>query len=143
MAKIKINLNEIPDGFSILPAGKYSAKLFEVEETESAKGNPMLVWTWLIDGGEHQGHELRSYTSLQEHALFGLKEHLEAFGLSGDLDFDTDKLLNRRVMLTVTQAKVKNRKTNEDMDVNRVEAVGAVSSGSGMGNAMTDFDVPF
>ncbi len=129
MARIKINLDEIPDGFEVMEPGKYPAKLFDVEESESTKGNPMLIWTWIIDGGEYHGKEIKSYTSLQEHALFSLKEHLEAFGLSGNLDFDTDKLLNKKVSLTITKTKIKNRNTGEDMYVNRVERVSALSAG--------------
>lgn len=129
MARIKVNLNEIPDGFEVMEPGKYSAKLFDVEESESAKGNPMLVWTWVIDRGEYLGKEIKSFTSLQEHALFGLKEHLEAFGLSGELDFDTDKLLNKKVVLTVSKSKTKSRKTGEDIEVNRVDAVSQAKAG--------------
>ena len=129
MARIKVNLNEIPDGFEVMEPGKYSAKLFDVEESESTKGNPMLVWTWVIDQGEYQGKEIKSFTSLQEHALFGLKEHLEAFGLSGELDFDTDKLLNKKVVLTVSKSKTKSKKTGEDIEVNRVDAVSQAKAG--------------
>lgn len=129
MARIKVNLDEIPDGFEVIEPGKYLAKVVDIEEEESSSGNPMLVWTWQITEGEYSGRELKSFTSLQEHALFGLKEHLTAFGLSGDLDFDTDKLIGKKARLTVGKTTVKSRNTGEDMEVNRINSVTAAGKG--------------
>jgi hypothetical protein len=94
--RIKMNLNDVAS-MTIIPAGKYVLKLTDVAEEKSSKGKPMLVWTWKIVGGEYKGKTMKSWTSLQEEALFGLKNHLEAFGYKGDVDVDPRKLINKQV----------------------------------------------
>ena len=152
MARIKYNLDDIADSFVVMEPGKYAARVLECEEGESSTGNPMLTWTWEIVDGEYQGREVKSFTSLQEHALFGLKQHLEAFGLSGEVDFDTERLVGKRALLTISKSKMRSRKTGEEMDVNRVENVAALPK-AGAGKTSTkkrkpaddddDEDVPF
>ena len=147
MPRIKVNLDDIADGFEILEPGKYVAKLVECEEQDSSKGHPMLVWTWQVVDGDYQGKELKSFTSLQEHALFGLKEHLGAFGIDGEVDFDSDRLIGKRVKLTVGKSMIKNRDSGEDMEVNRItkleKAKGGGGGGAGRNKPITDDDIPF
>ena len=125
MVKLSVNLDEVDlNDFEIIPAGKYLAKVSDIVEQESSSGNPMLVWDWSIIGGEHAGVGLKSYTSLQDHALFGLKGHLEAFKVIGDIsDFEMDALIGKTAMLTVTKNTIVNRDSGEDMDVNRITKV--------------------
>lgn len=130
MVKLQLNLDEVGTAFRVIEPGRYKAKVVEIEETESQSGNPMLTWTWEIVEGDNAGTELRSYTSLQEHALFGLKNHLEAFGLTGEIDFDTDKLVGKTAMLVVIKQTIKNRKNDEDMEVNRIDQVLAAAKSS-------------
>lgn len=150
MPRIKVNLDEIPEGFEIMEPGKYLAKVTDIEEEESASGNPMLVWTWSIAEGDYKGKELKSFTSLQDHALFGLKEHLTAFGLEGDLDFDTEKLMGKKARLTVTKTTIKSKNTGDDIEVNRVNAVSAAKASTKgkkppvpAGDDGDDNDMPF
>ena len=141
MAKVKINLDEISDGFTLLEPGNYGATLFDCEEEMSSKGNPMLIWTWQVGD-----NEIKSYTSLQEHALFGLKEHLEAFGLSGEVDFDTDRLIGKKVQLSIGITKVKSRTTGEDIEVNRINKVSPLSkreASDKSGKASRNAGMPF
>ena len=123
MVRLNMNLDEISDGFEVIPAGEYTAKVVDIEEKDSSKGNPMLEWTWSITDGSSAGSEVKSFTSLQEHARFGLKEHLTAFGLKGEVDFDTDRLLKKKAKLLIGVSTVKSRNTGEDMEVNRVEKI--------------------
>lgn len=135
MPRIKVNLDEISDTFALLEPGKYVAKLVDVEEQESSKGNDMLVWIWEIPEGEYRGKQLKSYTVLMEDNLRGLKEHLQAFGLKGTVDFNTDKLINKKAKLTVSVAKVKSRETGEDMEVNRVVRVDVLKANGNSGSS--------
>jgi hypothetical protein len=123
MVKLNLNLDEIGTARAVVEPGRYRAKVIEIEEGDSQSGNPMLTWTWELLDGDFAGSELRSYTSLQEHALFGLKSHLEAFGHSGEVDVDTDKLVGKTAILVVTKQTIKNRRNDEDMEVNRIENV--------------------
>ena len=129
MVKLSVNLDEVDlNDFEIIPAGKYLAKVSDIVEQESSSGNPMLVWSWDIIGGEHAGVGLKSYTSLQDHALFGLKQHLEAFNVVGDVsDFEMDALIGKTAKITVTKNVIVNRDSGEDMEVNRVTKVYAAT----------------
>jgi len=99
MAKLVYNLDTIKD-YNI-EAGRYKAKLIKVEQTLSAKKLPMLVWTWKILSGEAKGSEIRSYTSLVETALGGLKSHLTAFNLKGKVNTDTSRLIGKIALIVV------------------------------------------
>lgn len=99
MPRLKYNLDEITS--ISVPPGTYRARLVKCEQTLSRSKNPMLVWHWKIASGDEKGKELRSFTSLLENALFGLKEHLEAFGLRGKVSSDTSQLIGRYVTLVV------------------------------------------
>ena len=123
MVRLNVNLDEVGSARAVIPAGRYEARLTDCTEKQSSTDNPMLEWTWEISAGDHQGAELRSFTSLQEHALFGLKSHLEAFGVSGEVDMDTDKLVGKSAVLVVVTKTIKNRNTDEDMEVNRINMV--------------------
>jgi len=151
MARIKLDTDDVIGGFTVLPSATYLARLVDVTEEESSTGNPMLLWGWsLID--EPSGHELRSYTPLQEHALGGLKQHLAAFGLSGKLDFDSSTLLGKKALLMVSTKKIVSKKTGEEMMANRVESVMPAKKTSGQKPSPTpkgstakveDNDIPF
>jgi hypothetical protein len=130
MVKLSLNLDEIGTAMETIDPGRYKAKVIDVEEGDSQSGNPMLTWTWEITEGDSAGKELRSYTSLQEHALFGLKSHLEAFGHTGEVEVDTDKLIGKTAILVVTKKKIRSNRTDEEIEVNRIENV-LPSKGSG------------
>lgn len=125
MVKLSVNLDEIETAdFRIIEAGKYEAEIIDLEEKDSSSGHPMLVWTWKITKGDEFGTTIKSYTTLQDHALFGLKQHMDALGVEGDLDgFETDSLIGKMALLSVTKPKIVSRDTGEDIDVNRVDKV--------------------
>ena len=123
MVRITLNLDDVGNTFTIIEPGRYPARVVDIEEKESSTGNPMLVWSWELEGGDYSGQEIRSFTSLQDHALFGLKQHLEAFGISGEVDIDTDKLIGKTAVLTIVKAKTRSKHTGEEIEVNRINQV--------------------
>jgi len=133
MAKISVNLDGVGDAREVIEAGRYEARVTEVEASESQSGNPMLIWKWEITKGDHAGVELKSYTSLQEHALFGLKNHLGAFGIEpdGEMDFDTDDFAGKRAILVVTKEQIQSRQSDGMVDVNRIKSVYPLDKSSG------------
>ena len=132
MVKLSVNLDGVGAPREVIEAGRYTARVTEVVEGDSSSGNPMLTWSWELVGGEHEGHEMRSYTSLQEHALFGLKAHLVAMGLDadGELDFDTDKFVGKRATLVVTKEQIASKEKDGMVDINRIKAVYKLEGGS-------------
>ena len=128
MVRITLNLDDVGNTFTIIEPGRYPARVVDIEEKESSTGNPMLAWSWELEGGDYSGREIMSFTSLQDHALFGLKEHLEAFGISGEVDLDTDKLIGKTAMLTITKTKTRSKNTGEEIEVNRVNLVSPMAA---------------
>jgi hypothetical protein len=109
--KLKYNLDEIKD-FAVAP-GRHRARLVKVEQTLSQQGKPMLTWHWKIVSGPEKGSEIKSWTSLVENALSNLKNHLEAFGLSGQVNKDTSALIGKYVILVVGTRVGVNRSGDE------------------------------
>lgn len=97
--KLQYDLDKIT-GMSV-PAGRYRCRLVKVEQTLSKQKKPMLIWHWKVADGEFRGRELLSFTSLLSNALQGLKEHLEAFKLSGKVKTDTTKLIGKYAILII------------------------------------------
>lgn len=138
MVKLTVNLDGVGEAREVIAAGRYEAKVTEIEQGDSQSGNPMLTWSWEITSGENAGHEIRSYTSLQEHALFGLKAHLVAFGAEpeGEIDLDTDKLIGKKAIIVVTKEQIANRDGSGMVDVNRVKSVYKLEKSASAGPAI-------
>ena len=113
--RLRVNLDDIPDYAGPEP-GKHRAKLTEVEEDVSSKGNDMWVWHWEVIEGESEGTTIRSYTSLLDNALGGLKTHLKAFGYEGDVDVNTKDLHGRTALLVCSKRKYRDRDTDEEKE---------------------------
>lgn len=134
--RIRLNLDEIPDFIPVDP-GRHKAKLTGCEKEVSSAGNDMLVWDWEIKGGDSNGRTIRSYTSLLEDALSGLKMHLKALGYGeGEVDVDTKKLIGKMAVLVVTARKYRDRETGEEKIGSSVSSVlpdtgKALKAGSG------------
>ena len=112
MARIRVDMDEIPDFVSMSP-GRVRAKLVEAEEDVSQAGNDMIVWKWVGVEGENEGLTINSYTSLLDNALGGLKTHLKAFGYEGVVDVDTRKLQGETVILVITSRKYRDSSGEE------------------------------
>lgn len=138
MVKLTVNLDGVGEPREIIPAGRYEAKVTEIEQQDSQSGNPMLVWSWEITSGDQTGSELRSYTSLQEHALFGLKAHLVAFGAKpeGEIDLDTDKIVGKKAIIVVTKEQIAARDGSGMVDVNRIKSVYKLEKSASAGPAI-------
>ena len=150
MARIRVNLDDIPDFVSPDP-GKHRAKVLEVTEDVSSAGNDMLVWKWEVIEGESEGRTINSYTSLLDEALGGLKTHLKAFGFDGEVDVDTRKIHGKTAQIVVTRRKYRDKETGEEKEGTSVANVlpdggagPAKSAGkSKVVRSQSDDDIPF
>ncbi len=91
------------ENFETLPMGEYPARIVEIGESVGQYGR-QLVFTFEVDGGEHDGRQLKGWTS----ATFSRKSKLyswvrAAFGaeIPSDYSLDTDHLIGRKVRLGV------------------------------------------
>jgi len=122
MVRLKYNLDEIT---SILAEpGRYRARLTKVEQTLSSKNNPMIVWHWkIVESGEAKGKEIRSFTSLLDTALSGMKMHLEAFRFKGAVNVDTPKLIGRYAILVLSTTASEDKETGLTREFTSVAGV--------------------
>lgn len=115
--KLTINLDGIPD-IGIMPEpGKHRAKLVSCEEDVSqSSGNDMYVWLWEVIAGDSIGRRIKSYTTLAEDALGGLKMHFKAFGVPDgeEVDVDTDEFVDRTAIILCVSSKYRDRDSGEE-----------------------------
>lgn len=93
-----------------LEPGKYQLRIAECSEAVSSTGNPMIKLVYDVianDEGEAipGGRKLWDNMSLQEQALFRLKDLLDACGYdtSGSLDFEPEDLIGCEILAQVVQ----------------------------------------
>ena len=121
MVRLKYNLDEITS--VLCEPGRYRARLVKCEQTTSSKNNPMIVWYWKILEGEPKGKEIRSFTSLLETALSGMKMHLEAFKFKGEVSVDTPKLIGRYAILVLSTSASEDKETGLTREFTSVAGV--------------------
>lgn len=121
MARLKYNLDEITA--VLCESGRYRARLVKCEQTMSSKNNPMITWHWKLLTGEAKGKEVRSFTSLLDTALSGLKMHLEAFRFSGKVNVDTTKLIGRYAILVLSTTASEDKETGLTREFTSVAGV--------------------
>ena len=113
---------QIPDGISdnpyYAPPGLYEARVTDIEQTESKKGDPMWVWHWVIvdamkgpseTAEAHSkrkgkgGLDMKNYTVLTSSGMFRARQTLQALGLSLDKikEFQKEDVVNLRAMVEV------------------------------------------
>jgi hypothetical protein len=118
--------------FILLPIGAYRVKLMDVESKESAKGDPMWVWTFqtveFLDGEAKNdkgepinvvGKEQRYWTVIKDNTLWDLDRVFAAFNC--DPDTDTDELIGDEIVVQIdqsiiTKGKAKGKMGNEISD---------------------------
>src|SRR5690606_29572958 len=91
---IKVDMTNV-ETVSKVPEGDYAVRVKEVTAEESQGGKPYLKFTLIITEGKHEGKTLRHTCSLQSHALFTLRNTLEALNYpipDGTADINLDEL---------------------------------------------------
>lgn len=73
-----INLDGADLSSKMIPAGDYYAYVSELTKETSKAGNPMVVWSVTIWGGEQEGKTMKSYTALTPDALWKFAENCAA-----------------------------------------------------------------
>lgn len=109
---LKLDFTDVQGGFATVPAGTYSAVVYEIEQKTAQNGNPYLNWQFKIMGGDNDGRIVFDITSLQPQALWKLKSTLKALDpdmdLNGMCDLDTDELLGKECTITIAHEMYNN-----------------------------------
>jgi hypothetical protein len=147
--------------FEPIDPGKYECQVDEVEIRDSAAGNQYLAWRFrIIDDGPFKNRILFHNTSLVEKALWNLKGLLKNLGVNvsqGVNALDTDSLVGKRIICTVSQEEYNGKMTenvvatapspnaNKPIDLPDVEEVSGntnAESNKAESNKAED-DIPF
>ena len=118
------------DELVALPDGRYSVIVEQVEEKISENsGKPYFAWTFEVTTGEFKGRKLWNNTSLQPHALWKLKETLDALGVdtTKKVSFIEKDLCGIRCDVVIGQREYEGQMRNE------VKQVLPIKGGSSVG----------
>ena len=122
MNSIRVNFSDVKS-FETLSPGVYPAILRTAEFTQKDESKaPNVKWTFEITGGEHDRHQVSSWTSTAESSAWRLKDMLIGLGesadaLTADFDLDPKKYENTLVDVELDTEPYKGK------TVNRVVAV--------------------
>ena len=132
------------DSLTAIPSGRYSAVVVDVEEKISdSSGHPYYSWTFEVTSGEFKGRKLWNNTSLQEQALWKLKETLEALGIdcSKKVEFQESAMAGLRCDLIVGIRVYDEKDRNDVKQI--LPSAGGTSTGrkaaAGAGKKKTSF----
>jgi len=130
---IKVDFSKAGEGdsdFTPLPAGEYNATVFEINsKIGKDSGQPYLEWIYQVTSEGYVNRRLWQIFSLQPQALWNLKSHLLALGLSeevlaGEFDFEPRMFLGKPVELIVSLSTYQGKPGND------VESVRLLSQGN-------------
>lgn len=117
MPKITLNLARVAD-LEAIPAGLYSAKIFEMTPGRSKAGNPKISVVFVVTEGDYAETRVFHNLTLVPQAMPFVKRFLKAFYDKEDLnqeefELDTDDLVGRecriRVSVEVRDGEKQNR----------------------------------
>lgn len=151
---MKINFNGVPDAqdFAPVPAGTYTCRVSDVEETSTNEGADMWNLTFEIVAGEHKGKRIFDRLVFSEKALKRVKLVCKRFGINVDTDGEIDILpsmfLDKAIALDVeieayTDKKGVDKNRNSVTFAGYHEVSGAAPPASEKPAAADDKDLPF
>lgn len=118
---IKVDMTDVK-GFEPVPSGVYTIEVINCEETVSGEnsknpGSPLLKWTFsIIDPQQFGGRQLFVYTTLLPHALFTLKNLLDALEPEVDhqteIEFEITDFIGHTCQAEVEKSQYGGRDTN-------------------------------
>lgn len=105
---IRVNFSETGDVTprEPVPSGKYRATVTDGELRDSNSSDYQYInWEFTIKEPAYDGRKVWSMTTLAPHALFSLKQLLEAVGMdaNGELDFDIDDVIGKDLVLRIVK----------------------------------------
>lgn len=133
MARIKVDMTNVQDGFVTVPEGDYICKVSKITLETSEKGSKYLKWEFVIGIGEYKGQKIWHNTSLLPQALFNLRNTIQALGIDVPKtvqSIDTDKYIGKIVGITVVHEEYQGKPKAKVADLWR-----AAKSAKGWGRA--------
>ena len=123
MPKINVNLTNVEGGFGIYPDGIFLVEIQESSKVKRSSNGAYIMWIGKILEGPNnidvdvEGKLISWNTSLQEQALWNLKDLLEKLGLTWDEDgFELDDAHGLEVYIHNTSGEVYNGQPTNSVD---------------------------
>lgn len=111
---ISVDFKGVESGGRVLPDGKYTFVIDEVEEKEgNESGEPYLAFKLKVKDGKHKGAAVWDNASLQPQALWRLKGLLEACNVEvpdGEFEIETDDLIGEEFVGTILNETYQGKK---------------------------------
>lgn len=104
MPRINVKLNDVESNFQVYPEDSYLVEIQEKSRLGKSKENePKIIWIGKIMEGDYEGKYINWDTSLQDQALWNLKNMLEAMQFEWDEDgFDIEDVVGEKIIIDVT-----------------------------------------
>jgi len=113
MPRINVKLDEVESGFEIYPDDKYIVEIQESSKTKKSENGPYILWIGKILEGEFEDKMVSWNTSLQEQALWNLKDMLEKIGVDWDEDgFEMEDVFGLQIIVENEVRKYDGRDRN-------------------------------
>lgn len=145
MPSLTLNLSNVAD-LEAIPAGVYEAKIFEVKQTKSKAGNPMLNVVFSITAGEYAEQRIFHNLTLVEQSMPFVKRFLRAFFTKEQLNveeftLDTEDMIGRDCRIRLAREKYEGDWQNKVKAVVRPEDESAAfESVNGDSESLFDID---
>jgi hypothetical protein len=125
--KHKIDFGETPKeirrggGSKHIPEGDYLVKIVSADLKSTDEGTKYFAWKFQVAKGDEKGAPLYNNTSLQPHALFGLRNLIHAVtgkNVAGKaVNFDPETLYGKVIAVTVEDEEYKDKMRSRIVDM--------------------------
>jgi hypothetical protein len=86
MPRINVKLDDVQSGFEIFPDVELLVEVQESSKVKKSDNGPYIMWIGKVIEGEYEDKIISWNTSLQDQALWNLKDMLEKVGIPWDED---------------------------------------------------------
>lgn len=119
VVKFSIDLTNYKSNGDYVKPGTYEVIVDAIETTKTKAGDPMLNVWFVIQKGDEEGRTVMDRFPIMDKALWRIVKFLNAVGVKTprkNVPVDTDRLLNRRLVITVVDGKPYNNRIRSEVD---------------------------
>lgn len=129
MAKIKVDMTGV-EAFSSCEEGVHPAKIVDSEIKDTNNGDDMIILKFEVLSGPSKGARVKENFPLTDNARWKLKQLLDAIGMKSDgkLVIDTDKLMEKRVIIEVALEEYNSKKYPKIQEFKKLSSKAAAAA---------------
>ena len=129
MAKIKVDMTGV-EAFVSCAEGEHIGKIVDAELKDTNNGDDMIILKFEVVSGPSKGSRVKENFPLTDNARWKLKQLLDAIGMKSDgkLVIDTDKLMDKRVIIEVALEEYNGKKYPKIQEFRKLSSKAAAAS---------------